>query len=299
MISLEKCKVICPLLDFQISVSLKEPFERGREEKNDYFKKSGEQLVEGIELVDGVRIRCISKEDVGDIKRHLSLWSNMMDLSSVRFVLAKNDVENREFQTTKVMHRIVLGMRLFKSGYVSGNFVFYIPRSEEGPAVDWSREEGQKRERYGLGYTLNFDEISALKNLLEQLFRFDFEEDRRLDLAFKRFGRAYEEDDSEDQLIDLVIALEALFTKKKTKKIGKKIAQECSALLGKDDQERNAIYGHLVEAYGIRNSIVHGSEYSKSESSEQMEADFDFMENIVHDMEGFVRDSIKAIVYRQ
>lgn len=301
MICLKEYKVICALLNFQIPVMLKGHPEYSREEVTEFFEKLQKQLVEGIELVDGIRIRRISKEDIEDINRYLPLLPSNMDLSSAKFVLAKNVVgEDHEFRMTAAMHRIVLGLRLLKGSYISGNFVFYVSLSEESRVVDWSRDEGQRRESFGWGYALDFEEIPDLKNLLEKLERIDFDRERRLGLACKRFGRAYEEDDFEDQLIDLMIALEALFVIREVDGASKKqpIANKCSALLGRDDEEKGFIRSRLVEAYSTRNCIVHGSEYRRAVSGSQIEGDFDFMENLVQDVEGFVRDSIKTIISR-
>jgi hypothetical protein len=299
VICLKEYKVICPLLNFHIPLILKGHPEYTREEVTEFFEKLRKLLVEGIELADGVIVRRISKEDVEDINRYRSLLPTNMDLSSARFVLAKNVAgEDHEFRMTNVMHRIVLGLRLFKEGYVSGNFVFYVSLSEESRIVDWSRDEGQRREMLGQGYVLDFEEIPNLQNLLEKLERIDFDGEKRLSLACKRFGRAYEEDDFEDQLIDLMIALEALFVRKDVEGVSakRKIASECSALLGKDDKEKEFIRGRLLEAYSTRNCIVHGSEYGRAVAGNQIEEDFDFMKDLVQDVEGFVRDSIGSII---
>lgn len=58
----------------------------------------------------------------------------------------------------------------------------------------------------------NVDEIPKLKSLLKKIRELDFNKRQRLQLACKRFQRAYEEGDAEDQLIDLMIAFEALYT---------------------------------------------------------------------------------------
>jgi hypothetical protein len=207
VVGLKEYEVICPLLDFQIPVMLKVRPEQSRQEVDEFFEKLQKQLVEGIELVEGVRIRRMLKEDVEDINRYSELLPSNMDLSSAKFVLVKNTVgEDHGFRMTTVMNRIVLGLRLLKSGYVSGSFIFYISLSDENRIVDWSRDEGQRREHCGWGYALGSEEVPVLRSLLEKLQRLDFATHRKLSLACKRFGRAYEEDDFEDQLIDLVIS---------------------------------------------------------------------------------------------
>jgi len=60
-------KVICPLINFQIPLMLVGHAEMTNEEVMNYFKEREKELTNGIELVDGLKIRRISKEDFEDL----------------------------------------------------------------------------------------------------------------------------------------------------------------------------------------------------------------------------------------
>lgn len=257
-----------------------------------------EKIVKGINLVDGVRIRLISKKDIEDLKTFPSIPPDVRGRISTRmFVLEKRfTVKDRHaFETDKTMRDIVLALRLLKGGYVYGSYVFYILLSKKRRLVSWSCEEAHPRGSRG-GYSLNFDEIPALVKNIKRIQSVDLSERKSLYLACKRFQRAYEDVDAEDRLIDLMIAFEALFLKgKKDGPKGKPIAVACSNLLGKNEEERKKIKQTLAEAYLIRNSIVHGSEYPRIESDDKEEVYFDTLSDLVSKVEDYLRESIKKL----
>lgn len=69
---------------------------------------------------------------------------------------------------------------------------------------------------------------------------------------------------------NLMIAFEALFVRRgiEGSSFRQKIANGCSDLLGKNDEEKVGIRHLLTEAYSIRSCIVHGSEYRKPKSDD-------------------------------
>lgn len=292
---LKEYKVICPLINFQIPNILTGPFKITTEEIGKILHNRKEQLIKGIEIIDGVKIRRISKEDIDEIKRYPFTIPSIESLSSVQFVLEKNIIVDKQhdFQVDSIMRNTILALRLLKPGYVSGNYIFYISLSGKSRLTEWSREEGQRLNYLGFPYVLNFDDIPTLKSLVRKLQKIDFTKHKRLNLACKRFQRAYEEQDPEDQLVDLIIAFEALFVRKEIKGASKKqkIVNACSSLLGKNEKERKKIRNILSEAYSIRNHIVHGTEYQKKKAD-----DMDYFPNLVSEVENCLRESIKKLL---
>ena len=114
-------------------------------------------------------------------------------------------------------------------------------------------------------YVLDFEEIPKLGSFVNKFINIDFTKRKSLNLACKRFQRIYQEYNVEDQLIDCMIAFEALFLKgeRRASSRGKIIAIACSTLLGSNDEEREEIKNTLSMAYSMRNSIVHGGECRK------------------------------------
>ena len=104
------------------------------EEVKNFFKELRKKLVEGLDLIDGVKVRRIRKEDVDDLKSLLLPLPSEIQFSPNMFVLVKyNDKEERDFETAQIMQNILLALRLLKGGYVSASYVFYIDASER----DW------------------------------------------------------------------------------------------------------------------------------------------------------------------
>lgn len=291
---MKRYKVICPLINFQIQNVLIGHTEMSSEQVMNFFKERERQLVEGIDLFDGVKIRRLSKEDLDDFKTNPTLPPYIMTLP-VNFVLEKYiTVENEhDFQLDPILRNVVLALRLLKKSYVSGSSVFYVLVSEKRLLNSRSCEEEPRHEFWGFKYALNFDEFPALKEILEKIQGIDFAKRKSLHLACKRFQRAYEESDAEGQLIDMMIAFEALFLKgeKAVSPAGQIVATACSILLGKNDEEREEIRRFLTKAYSVRNCIVHGSEYQKPIINKE----YDIPE-FVSKIEDYLRESIKKLL---
>lgn len=142
---------------------------------------------------------------------------------------------------------------------------------------------------------MSFDAIShfqrAVSRIVKEIHSLDFDKRKGLRLACKRFQHAYEERDTEDRLIDFMIALEALFLKgEKTRQVGPIVSTACSVLLGKNELEREEIRRSLTKAYKLRNRIVHGSEY------DDLFKDKNDMLPFISEIEGYLRESIKKLL---
>lgn len=296
---MKEWKVICPLINFQIQKGFFGITELSQEEIMSLLKKRGTELVKGIDLLDGIKIRRVSGEDMEDIKTYPFPLPTppQMSVSRSMFVLEKYITEEEEnrFEIHRIMLNGVLALRLLKKGNVWGGSVFYILVSEKRQLTSMSWEEEPIPESYGPGYVLKFDEIPALKKILEKVQGMDFTKRKSLHLACKRFQRAYGESEAEDRLIDFMIAFEALFLRgeKAGASSGQIVAVACSALLGKNDEEREEVRGFLTKAYSIRNCIVHGSEYKEPIVYKNKEYN---MSEFVSKIEEYLREAIKKFL---
>lgn len=84
-----------------------------------------------------------------------------------------------------------------------------------------------------------------------------------VDVALRRFGYAGERHRPEDQIIDLLIAAEALFLNDQGKKnVGElrfRLSLRAAMFIDTDSEEKQImIYKHMREAYDVRSAIVHG-----------------------------------------
>jgi hypothetical protein len=225
----------------------------------------------GFEVFNGVRLKHISEQDYDVLERGLWMLPPDAEVRSNMFVLEKDAVveEHHDFQLNNLMANIVFAFRLLKKNYVSGNAVLYVPKQSGEPhptPIEWSSGGQRKLDTLGaMSYVFKFEELPELKELIQKVQNLDLVKRKDLKLARERFERAYEEDDFEDQLIDIMIAFESLFLRGERGNVphGRIIAVGCSCLLGKNEGQRLEIESFLTEAYRIRNCVVHGSEYGK------------------------------------
>ena len=78
-----------------------------------------------------------------------------------------------------------------------------------------------------------------------------------MSIAIDRFNLALEERDEKDRIIDLSIALEALFSTG-SEDLTHKLRLRISVLVGQDDNESNFLFDFINKAYEIRSKLVHG-----------------------------------------
>lgn len=282
-------KVFCPLINFQIVVEpkLKDLSEK---ERTDLRERLEKQLVEGVEIYEGVRIRRRSGVDVEDIMLDSSIPMPKEVAETCSFVLEKCFVSEHEIDRFMgVMRDIVLGLRLLKRGYVSGSDVFCIVVSEK--RLLYYHMFSRRRQWPGAAYVLSLDALPVLGKLIKAVEGVDFNRQRSLHLALRRFESGLEEELSEDQLIDFWIAFEALFLGGGDIKgpAGHIIEVASSVLLGKSDRERKEIRQQLATAYSTRNGIVHGSKHPFTDKPYELD---DFVPKI----EDYLRESIKRFL---
>lgn len=282
-------KVICPLNGFIV------PFDLAVDHKkaNGILRELIDQLTDGIPFFNGIKLRRISKEDIEDLKPHASYpYSSTAELSPDMFVLEKNitfeDVDGvPHFPLNDDMRRIILAMRLLKKGYVSTSGIFYILLSKKRQLEAWSIEGANKLAEFqSEEYALKIEETPHLQKLVERVGGLNFEKQRSLGIACRRFEHTYEEEGVGDKLIDYMIAFEALFLRgEKAPAPGKVIATACSVLLGTSEKERRKIRETLTKAYFLRNRVVHGAECKEK-----------IKDVTISEIEDYLRESIKRFL---
>ena len=81
-----------------------------------------------------------------------------------------------------------------------------------------------------------------------------------LKMAASRFSSSYEKRTLSDRLIDLVIALEALFGDGDSRGIAARVATRCACLLNLPEEECSGTIGLVRKSYAERNKILHGGQ---------------------------------------
>ena len=103
---------------------------------------------------------------------------------------------------------------------------------------------------------------ATLRSLIKFINRFWCVLDKipkNLQAAMARFSSSYEKRDLADRMIDLVIALEALFGGGKAGSISHRVAKRGACWLHAKGNERCAAFDTIKKFYGYRNKVVHGS----------------------------------------
>ncbi|HUW95124.1 MAG TPA: hypothetical protein VMW58_05010 [Anaerolineae bacterium] len=125
--------------------------------------------------------------------------------------------------------------------------------------------------------------------------------------ALRRFDQSFRPADEESNIVDLVVALEALYLPEGGGELRYRMATNVANLLGHRDEQRLSIFRQVLLAYDIRNTLVHGrtrplkdltkhvrnflSEAGMGRGQGQLERD---LEKVGTRLRQMVRDSIQA-----
>jgi hypothetical protein len=155
-------------------------------------------------------------------------------------------------------------LRLLKSGGVSqGAFVF-----EEGSY--WLNKGNQTGTGVNLfdfpgylfppSYELLEQDVPRLRAIFLQLSKIEGATSDSVGVALRRFNSVYQRRLAEDKLVDLIVALEALFLKNtEQQEMSYRLALRALAILSRRELRNPNTAENIKAAYDIRSSIVHGS----------------------------------------
>lgn len=106
-------------------------------------------------------------------------------------------------------------------------------------------------------------------------------------IGLSRFNSSYEQRDLPNRLIDLVIALEALFGGGKPRSISYTVAERCAGWLCSPGRSRDTLFSKVKKYYSLRSKVVHGRNLSCLPGDE------------VDALEGIVRESLRKFLDHQ
>ena len=92
-----------------------------------------------------------------------------------------------------------------------------------------------------------------------------------LKTAMARFNASYERRDLSDRLIDLIVAMEALFGDGEPGSVAYKVAMRCACWLHPPGDVRVELFSKIKNYYSIRSKAVHGGELSSLLKEEVVE----------------------------
>jgi len=219
------------------------------------------EIRKGYEIIpDRLFIRYASEEDIKRIKNtplaHMIGRTPTVDREALIELYA--DEEFNIAKRPNIIDKTLLALRLLKEEPIFIHKYWMVSYDNKSTAM-----EGDMDPLFGSGpaYFLKPADIEELRRILGSLNNVDFDKNTSYQIACDRFGRSYSNIFSWDQIIDLCIAFEALYSKGETisGSKGEIIGLACSMLLGETNLERAEISNNLRVAYKIRNKVVHGS----------------------------------------
>jgi hypothetical protein len=260
-----------------------------------------------VQLPPGLRIRELNLEERGNLVSE----TNAFPFSRHVVPLGTKYVIELEYSTKKVfgegnpeqmpqpevdaidkINKVLIALRLFKTGAVKNSFI--ITRYKSYVPIGGTTFSGSFSDvpAFGNTYTLKASELAEFSKFWEKI-----ENSSMNTVALRRFSYSYGRENVEDKLIDLMIALEALFLQgeKAGASSGLIISIACSALIGKTKVEREQIRKRIDSAYNLRNKIVHGIEFNRFKKDKNTGANIDILQETATEIESYLRESLKRM----
>ena len=155
---------------------------------------------------------------------------------------------------------VVTALRLLKGGAVWYNLqvqcLEHPPFGTQFPVGQAGGGWSSKPRVYGAGYELLEVDVEPLKELVASLSKTGRR--KKLEVAVGRFNGAYERKRPEDKLVDLWIALEALFLPGISDELSFRASLRIAYYVAKPPDEREEIFNKMRLSYDTRSRVVHG-----------------------------------------
>jgi hypothetical protein len=170
------------------------------------------------------------------------------------------EIEGNLNQADRLAYEVLLAMRLHKTESV---FYKMYKIEEKSKIIEFGCINPPPPYRPST-YQLNISEIEDVNEWVTKINKVKLDTNSSFRVACDRFNRFYEERRVDDQIIDLAIAFEALFTgdiKDRLENMGIIAGLACSMLLGKTTKDRQKIKEFLKKLFETRNDIVHKTKF--------------------------------------
>lgn len=225
---------------------------------------------------------------IGEVTANSVLHDPKTGTCFARFIDKSEEADNVNFQSCWVVtSTIVQTLRFFKCGIIdldygaiyfrpiwvneirwSGIRAWGLPRRDaQKEFYMLAKQELQRFESYCKAY-------QKLKPLIEET---STSLRQTTALAGNYFEDHHKRVKPEEKLIDLVIALETLFSPSRENELRFRIAQRAAILLGKTAPERESIRDFILRVYDARSGLVHAGESPFSAAAKKKLGDEDLV----------------------
>ena len=206
-------------------------------------------------------------------------------------VVTNSPTREQMEETVSLFVKVINALRLFKKGRVGFEAIFgQIIADWEGGGFRISSSPTFPHAFRG-SFKLQESEQEDFTDFWHFFKGINFKAlDKNFRIATNRFNSAYERKDPEDRLIDYVIALTSLFSKKKERGLGRyRLSMRVALLLERHSEKRKKVRQEILEIYDKRSDVVHGREIKKFQN-------FTNLTELVDKAEEYVRRSIKVLL---
>jgi len=174
---------------------------------------------------------------------------------------------------------LLTALRLFKEGDIAYWDDYFYDTDTIRKVI--SMHSPKSRILWSQMYSLVPNEIEDCNEFINN---FVMPENEYLKLAIEQFNNSYVAVSLESAFLNLMISLEALYTKS-NQELSFRLARNCAILLGTNYENSQMIFRDIKELYNKRNKLIHG----KSKQREVAQED-------VHKCNNYVRSSIKKFI---
>lgn len=237
--------------------------DKSQAEAREYFTNGQEEINKGLELIpDRLRIRLATAEDVNRFKIFHGLAPEVPRIGEVLIEAEYSDP--KEFLSEfNVITKTQLSICLLKKEHVFLKSVYSFSKVDNMGFQGIIVHPIPMPEIYAsLGINIHPDDKEEITKIIKKINCLDSNTLNSIRLVGNRLLRSSHNLLSEDTLIDLCIAMEALFLGGEYQRsdlgMGQVIGLACSMLIGKDNTERTEIKKTIWSGFKLRNKVVHG-----------------------------------------
>lgn len=225
-----------------------------------------------------VTIRQLSDAEREDLfSRHLSeygwvfprsiepeelLTPGRLYIAQVEILLPKSEGAIDHSKGDKKIDDVLLVLRLFQSGFIRRQIILHKGKTPwDFPGEGATAPRPPIYGRGGRGeYKLQKDRVTDLVRFWNETSLILEKPPPPLDIAFRRFNEAYERQQAEDQFIDLMVAMEALYflAGEESGEFQYKLSLRTGMFIEHQQEKPREVIKHMKKMYHLRSQIVHG-----------------------------------------
>lgn len=214
-----------------------------------------------FKLSDQIIIRKGTDLELEEIYRRIEY-----NVKNQKFIIEYNYTESNESTFPRKLFKLLDDLNLFFTIFLGGktkvaNALRHIKDEEEYKQTGFTTNP-KASAYFSEEYILKLEDSEKIKDCWK---RFQLQSDnQKIQIALRRYLFSIQKSEQEDQVIDLMIAFEALLVKDNEGSIKQNIATRCSKFLS-SKYDLDEVYMILRKAYELRSEIVHGSSVELNE----------------------------------